>query len=737
MKTPLTLFSKKNLLSFLLWLTFAIWAGNTQAQCNVHDHGCQFHSIGATSAHVGVNEAHHTKGTQITPGIEASTDGLYIVGVWDDNASGSKADLDVDALLPDATWDINNNISGTGAFIITNNASRGGADSSSDPFSGIAGEHNRHVSTFQEQITFANATATAIHSQDANGLAPTPPNTADSICNAISADSCEAVQITGNIPTGFYGGAVTNYDVHNLPDPSTPNYNVFAYAKGVKGTLVTLNPDPFISGSMASKGEVSNVLSVFFRNWDFNPHAEGVVLDNYQRHFYGKTKYANPYSVTKGDYFLTYQKRYRDYWGVNYQDTISGQGKVQGTEQKGLAYRNNNVHIGTDFVGRTLTPEARAKIQRERAARERAQRAKELARQMNKYDAGTLTGFYAGPIRPELSAFGDNALVLNNWAQDNPEDYFNLVYVEPAQFTFSQSMKEWEEQKNKDLYSIDANNKKFLENKLGEQLDFNKLDEKYRPREGILNTALSLTAGDRRELARKVADGDPEVIKYLNNPNAANIKESIIPYLKEEIAQKEYEALVAKEGFSAIFSKESLHVIRTGLGSSFVGDPIEPIESFFEDPSAETLLLGAYEFTPVDKIIPDVIEDKAKKLVKIGGDDPNIDFPNDIQTDVISGAAIKDYKTGEIFEGNVSLTSTIERIKKGEKYPHHNDGSTFKNREENLPEKPEGYYTEYVVPSEMMDHVGPQRLVVGKNGEIYYTPNHYDDFIPVKIPGKK
>lgn len=588
MNIPHALFSKNRFFSFFLWLTFFVWAGNTQAQCNIHDHGCQFHSIGTTSAHVGANEAHHTKGTQITPNIEASTDGLYIVGVWDDNASGSKADLDVDALLPDATWDINNNISGTGAFIITNNASRGGAESSSDPFSGIADEHNRHVSTFQEQITFANATATAIHSQDANGLAPIPPNTADSICSAISADSCEAVQITGNIPTGFYGGAVTNYDVHNLSDPSTPSYNVFAYAKGVNGTLVTLNPEPFISGSMTNKGEVSNVLSVFFRNWNFNPHAEGVVLDNYQRHFYGKTKYANPYTVTKGDYFLTYQKRYKDYWGVNYQDTISGQGKVQGTEQKGLAYKSNNVHIGTDFVGKTLTPEAQARIQRERLARERAQRAQELARQVNKYDAGTLTGLYAGPIRPELSAFGDNALVLNNWGQENPKDYFDLVFVEPAQFTFSQSMNEWEDYRVKGLQNNE--NKIALLSKEFSKVDKSEMTTRYKD-------SLEYFSDNRDKIAEHSGwFSDPES----KGDFAINLGANIAPYFGANLIFK-------LNGYDK--AQKTLKHFRTEEGANFDID----IETEIREGGVEKLF---YE-----KMIKDIDSGSSTGTITISQDD--------------------------------------------------------------------------------------------------------------------
>ncbi|NWE46962.1 hypothetical protein HX857_14370 [Pseudomonas gingeri] len=28
--------------------------------------------------------------------------------------------------------------------------------------------------------------------------------------------------------------------------------------------------------------------------------------------------------------------------------------------------------------------------------------------------------------------------------------------------------------------------------------------------------------------------------------------------------------------------------------------------------------------------------------------------------------------------------------------------------------------------------MGPQRIVVGKGGEMYYTPDHYKTFVPIK-----
>ncbi|QBX42044.1 hypothetical protein E4T63_16210 [Pseudomonas fluorescens] len=49
-----------------------------------------------------------------------------------------------------------------------------------------------------------------------------------------------------------------------------------------------------------------------------------------------------------------------------------------------------------------------------------------------------------------------------------------------------------------------------------------------------------------------------------------------------------------------------------------------------------------------------------------------------------------------------------------------------------LPQKPAGYYTEYVHPTAGIAGLGPQRIVVGKGGEMYYTADHYKTFIPIK-----
>jgi len=72
---------------------------------------------------------------------------------------------------------------------------------------------------------------------------------------------------------------------------------------------------------------------------------------------------------------------------------------------------------------------------------------------------------------------------------------------------------------------------------------------------------------------------------------------------------------------------------------------------------------------------------------------------------------------------------TSHRIDDGVPFPHRNDGSVFQNREGLLPAQSPGYYREYVVPTPGVRGPGPQRLILGQGGEIYYTLDHYLTFI--------
>jgi len=94
----------------------------------------------------------------------------------------------------------------------------------------------------------------------------------------------------------------------------------------------------------------------------------------------------------------------------------------------------------------------------------------------------------------------------------------------------------------------------------------------------------------------------------------------------------------------------------------------------------------------------------------------------------IPDQTIRDLKGGVAFRGDVDVSPTIERIQAGTRLDFPNDGTTFQNRERRLPRKPAGYYKEYVHPTPGLRGPGPQRIVAGKEGEFYYTPDHYRTF---------
>jgi RHS repeat-associated protein len=78
------------------------------------------------------------------------------------------------------------------------------------------------------------------------------------------------------------------------------------------------------------------------------------------------------------------------------------------------------------------------------------------------------------------------------------------------------------------------------------------------------------------------------------------------------------------------------------------------------------------------------------------------------------------------------LKPTLERISSGVKFPHRNDGSIFKNIEGLLPKQNAGYYREFVHPTPGVKGPGAMRVVTGQGGEMWFTPDHYKTFIPIR-----
>ncbi len=75
------------------------------------------------------------------------------------------------------------------------------------------------------------------------------------------------------------------------------------------------------------------------------------------------------------------------------------------------------------------------------------------------------------------------------------------------------------------------------------------------------------------------------------------------------------------------------------------------------------------------------------------------------------------------------VADTVRLIRAGGPFPYpRNDGVTFHNNERTLPRRSDGFYREYTVPTPGSPDRGPRRVVTGRDGQLYYTANHYASF---------
>lgn len=72
--------------------------------------------------------------------------------------------------------------------------------------------------------------------------------------------------------------------------------------------------------------------------------------------------------------------------------------------------------------------------------------------------------------------------------------------------------------------------------------------------------------------------------------------------------------------------------------------------------------------------------------------------------------------------------ATVALIDANGPFPYDKDGTVFGNLEGILPKQPRGYYREYTVPTPGSRDRGARRLVAGRDGDLYYTADHYESF---------
>jgi ribonuclease T1 len=106
--------------------------------------------------------------------------------------------------------------------------------------------------------------------------------------------------------------------------------------------------------------------------------------------------------------------------------------------------------------------------------------------------------------------------------------------------------------------------------------------------------------------------------------------------------------------------------------------------------------------------------------------------PNAAPSLVMRSLVLRDEDGGVVYRGDIDLQPTLARITDDRKLRFSHDGTVFENRERRLPRQASGYYHEWVVPTPGERGPGPQRLIVGDDGDIWYTSDHYRTFRRIK-----
>ena len=92
-----------------------------------------------------------------------------------------------------------------------------------------------------------------------------------------------------------------------------------------------------------------------------------------------------------------------------------------------------------------------------------------------------------------------------------------------------------------------------------------------------------------------------------------------------------------------------------------------------------------------------------------------------------------------VFRGEIAAQKLPEEarqaitlIRSNGPFPDQRDGAVFANREGHLPKRERGYYREYTVRTPGAKDRGARRIVAGKDGELYYSEDHYRSFTRIR-----
>lgn len=97
---------------------------------------------------------------------------------------------------------------------------------------------------------------------------------------------------------------------------------------------------------------------------------------------------------------------------------------------------------------------------------------------------------------------------------------------------------------------------------------------------------------------------------------------------------------------------------------------------------------------------------------------------------LLLAAASAAFDAGTVREADLprEARETLALIRQGGPLPYPQDGRTFNNRERLLPARERGYYAEFTVRTPGARDRGARRIVAGREGEYYYTADHYRSF---------
>lgn len=334
------------------------WLSSSAYACDTHDHLCTYHALGVPRPTYNVNNDE----TRLVIYAKAT----------DTSHGNAQTDFDNHVLLP--TSSTSHDWLGTVTPVdvrpfINSRTSYGAANPSDVGEWETSDTKGAHVYGSQYQVIFNKNTAQAIHTGDLNGgeKGNTPYQQG---CPAYEGKpNCEAVVITGNVPSGTYQQQVQMFNFFNKDNPSAV-LTVGAWATGhgvlVSDTHLDSNTQSMIvnNGRLndsisqgtteqthyafleGSKSKLAQPINYKFYNRGFDPHASGVVTWDHNKKYH--TRYGNQFNhlnQTTGNIDVLQNK----YTKTSFQRTTVGADGSANTNTHWTPERKTTQKIGTQY----------------------------------------------------------------------------------------------------------------------------------------------------------------------------------------------------------------------------------------------------------------------------------------------------------------------------------------------------------------------------------------------------